>query len=548
MHFLVSSLFPVSRAFVILLLLAVTAKAQENGETTDTVELSPVQLALQSELKALAGKARSKPMKTRVFEIATHYGAESFPLLWTENGKITERAKAIMDAIERAPEHALDPEDYNLLTLLQGFDASNVKSLARFDVGFSNSIVAFAQHLNAGRLNPKSVTRENVIYPKALAADRILQQARSTGNITLYLRLLAPRTPRYERLRLALLKYRKLASRGGWEILPAGEVLKPGMVDERVPALRKRLAVTGDYVGNLSNDSTVYDGDIVDAVMTFQQRHGLEVDGVIGGNTLAQLNVPIEDRIAMMEYNLERRRWMQDDYGPYYVFANLADQVLKVVRNEKTIHAELIQVGLPYHRTPVFTDEMEYIEINPYWNVPRSIAVNELLPKLRKNAGALGSQNFEVLRGGSVISAHSVPWNSYSKGNFPVRLRQKPGTKNALGRIKFMFPNSFNVYIHDTPSKSKFSKASRFFSHGCLRLKDPLKMAEVLLADKGWSRAKIDGVVASKKRTVVKLDQKIPVHIAYMTSWVNKDGSIHFRRDVYGRDKTLAKALERAKN
>jgi murein L,D-transpeptidase YcbB/YkuD len=186
---------------------------------------------------------------------------------------------------------------------------------------------------------------------------------------------------------------------------------------------------------------------------------------------------------------------------------------------------------------------MEYIEINPYWNVPKSIAVNELLPKLRRNANALTSQGFEVLRGGSVIPASSVPWSNYSKASFPVRLRQKPGTKNALGRVKFMFPNSFNVYIHDTPSKSKFDRSSRYFSHGCLRLRNPFDMAEVLLKSQGWSRAKIDAVKDSKKRTVVKLDQKIPVHIAYMTSWVNKDGSVHFRRDVYGRDKILGKAL-----
>ena len=272
-------------------------------------------------------------------------------------------------------------------------------------------------------------------------------------------------------------------------------------------------------------------------------RHGLEQDAVVGPNTLKQINMSVEERIAIMELNLERRRWMQDDYGRYYVFANLADQVVKVVRDGKTIHAELIQVGQPYHRTPVFSEEMEYVELNPYWNVPKSIATKELLPELKKNPGKYAGQNYEVLSGGNVLSPMSISWANYSRGNFPFRIRQRPGDGNALGRVKFMFPNQFNVYMHDTPSKSKFERASRFFSHGCLRLKDPLKMAEVILGPLGWSRAKIDGVVASKKRTVVKLDQKIPVHVAYMTAWVNKDGSVHFRRDVYGRDKILAKAL-----
>ena len=504
--------------------------------------------AVKSAFEELIGSANSKSDKRRLAEVSEFYKKNRYKLLWVRNGKVTKQAKTFRQTIARAHEHALDPFDYNPLDIDIDPNPKDAKAIARFDVIFSQSLVAFAQHLNAGRLNPKTVTRENVIYPEAISAARILKEARSTKNATAYLRLLAPHTPRYERLRIALAHYRGLAQRGGWPSVPKGQALKPGMSDSRVPLIRKRLAITGDYRGNPSSASTAYSGPVVDAMKRFQKRHGLAIDGVVGGNTIKQLNIPVEARIAVMEYNLERRRWMQDDYGRYYIFANLADQVLKVVRDEKTIYAELIQVGLPYHRTPVFSDEMEYIEMNPYWNVPRSIAVNELLPKLRQNANALGPQNFEVLNAGAVVPFQSVPWGSYSKANFPVRLRQKPGTKNALGRVKFMFPNDFNVYIHDTPSKSKFSSASRFFSHGCLRLKDPLKMAEVLLGPQGWSRAKIDQTIAAKKRKVVKLSNKIPVHIAYMTAWVNKDGSVHFRRDVYGRDKILAKALAKARS
>ncbi|MEM9278566.1 MAG: L,D-transpeptidase family protein [Pseudomonadota bacterium] len=531
-------------------ILPFTASAQTTQTTAETAEvvLSPLQQAIKSELKTQISSTPSKFAKKRIAAISDYYEQNGFSSLWLKDNQVSDRAAAIVRSIERAEEHALYPADYAVTALQQAPDPADTSALAAYEIRLARSLVAFAQHLNAGRVSPKTVTRENVIYPEAIAAEKILQDATSTSNVVAYLRLLAPHTPRYERLRLALASYRSLAQQGGWEQIAEGEVLKPGMEDDRVPALRKRLAVTGDYIGDTTNPSIVYDGDIVDAVMAFQKRHGLEIDGVIGRNTLKEINMTIEERIAMMEYNLERRRWMQDDYGRYYVFANLADQVLKVVKDEKTLHAELIQVGLPYHRTPVFTDEMEYIEINPYWNVPKSIAVNELLPKLRQNANALSSQNFEVLRGGKVIPAYGVPWGNYSKVNFPVRLRQKPGTKNALGRIKFMFPNNFNVYIHDTPSKSKFDKASRFFSHGCLRLKDPLKMAEVLLGEQGWNRAKIDATVASKKRKVVKLEKKIPVHIAYMTAWVNKDGSVHFRRDVYGRDKILGKALKKVQS
>lgn len=527
------------------LLIAHAANAQTQSETPD---LAPLPSAIMLELQARIATIKGTSSRNRLRDILRAYEENSYESLWIENGAATNRARSIVESIGRAPEHALHPEDYAFSRLNAMPQSGSYKNLAAYEVQLSASLVAYAQHLNAGRLNPRSINRENVIYPEAISAARVLQQAKSTISIAAYLRLLAPRTPRYERLRIAFEGYRALGSRGGWDAIPEGEVLKPGMEDARVPALRKRLATSGDYIGNIENPSTAYEGDIVDAVMYFQKRHGLEIDGVIGPNTLREINVPIEERIAMMEYNLERRRWMQNDYGNFYVFANLADQVLKVVDNEKTIHAELIQVGLPYHRTPVFTDEMEYIEINPYWNVPRSIAINELLPKLRRNASALNSQNFEVLAGGNVVSTHAVAWNNYSKGHFPVRLRQKPGKGNALGRIKFMFPNSFSVYIHDTPSKSKFDRASRFFSHGCLRLRDPLKMAEVILGRQGWSRQKIDAVVASRKRTVVRLEQKIPVHIAYMTAWVNKDGSIHFRRDVYGRDKIVANALAKLRS
>jgi murein L,D-transpeptidase YcbB/YkuD len=238
---------------------------------------------------------------------------------------------------------------------------------------------------------------------------------------------------------------------------------------------------------------------------------------------------------------------MQNDYGPYYVFANLADQVLKVVKNEKTIHTALIQVGKPYHRTPVFTDTMEYLELNPYWNVPYSIATKEYLPKLIRNPGVLSRQNIEVLAGGKAVSPYAINWSQYSRRKFPFRLRQKPGKRNALGRIKFMFPNKYSVYIHDTPSKANFGRASRYFSHGCMRVKDPLALAAVILNPEGWSRKKINAVVRSGKRTVKRLKSQIPVHVAYLTAWVNKDGSIHYRRDVYGRDKILDKALKRVR-
>lgn len=526
--------------------------AQETQQTDQPAAVqepvfSPLQLAIRKEITSRSAKASSESLRKRISAIEAFYIENEFAPIWIKDGGPTRSARELVEALNRADEHGLVPGDYDAEELFQKVGVGNETTLADLEVHLSTSVVSFAQHLNAGRLNPREVNRETVIYPDAIAPAQLLSKAAKTGNIKAFLRLLAPHTPRYERLRLAVTSYRRVAENGGWPAIPEGEVLKPGMEDPRIPVLRQRLTISGDLEPGEAAVPNQYDDKLVKAVESFQSRHGLEIDGVIGGNTLKELNVGIEERIATMIYNLERRRWMQNDYGRYYIFANLADQVVKVVRDEKTIHAELIQVGKPYHRTPVFSDELEYVEINPYWNVPKSIAVNEMLPKLQQNPVHYASQGFEVLNGGSAVPASAVPWHAYSMANFPVRLRQGPGKNNALGRIKFMFPNKFNVYMHDTPSKQNFSRASRFFSHGCLRLKDPLKMAEVLLADQGWTRGKIDAVVSSGKRTVVKLDQKIPVHIAYLTAWVNKDGSVHFRRDVYGRDPILAEALSRVR-
>ena len=441
----IKALIVILRAFVTSMFIFTSVAfslAQDTEVETETPALNPLSLAIQQELKSRVDAAKSKSLKSRLAAIQEVYSESQYKPIWIKDRKPSEKAKALVEVLNRAHEDGLHPEDYDALALFQKLGAGNDSTLADLEIHLSTTLVSFAQHMNSGRVNPRAVNREIVIYPETISAGKLLRQAGTTKNIKAFLRLLAPHTPRYERLRNALSKYRRIAEQGGWEEIPEGEVLKPDMEDERVPLLEKRLVVSGDLPQSAVGGGNLYDTLLVDAVMRFQGRHGLAVDGVIGGNTLKELNVPIEARIQSMEYNLERRRWMQNDYGPHYIFANLADQVVKVVKNEKTIHAALIQVGKPYHRTPVFTDELEYVEINPYWNVPKSIAVNELLPKLQTNPNHYTSQGFQVLRGGTVIPASSVPWHSYSKANFPVRLRQGPGKKNALAGSSSCFPTT----------------------------------------------------------------------------------------------------------
>ncbi len=507
-------------------------------------------LPIRQSIAAVMVSAKTEGQRNRLAQIEANYAAAGFAPIWISDGAVNANAKQLIDALNTAYEDGLDPADYGAAAFAGQMNTTDPQALARLETDLSLAAVAYSQHMNAGRVNPRDVNRELVKFPKVVETETILSSLRKTKQVKAYLRLLAPHTQRYERLRQALSGYRRIERQGGFSVVADGETLKPGASDPRTPSIRKRMQEAGTLPADVqfAGEIEKYDEALAVAVKRFQELHGLEAVGTIGKQTVAAMNVPVSRRIFEMELNLERNRWLQNDFGPYHIFANLADQVVKVVRNDDTVHAEVIQVGQPYHRTPEFSDTMEYVEFNPYWGVPPSIAVNEYLPKLRSNPGVLAAQNISVFSGGKQVSAGSINWSQYGKGKFPFTLRQEPGKGNALGRVKFMFPNEFNVYMHDTPSKAKFDASSRYFSHGCLRLKDPLTMAEVLLGQEGWDRAKIDAVVAGGKNTIVKLKTPIPVHIVYLTAFVNKDGTVNFREDVYGRDKILADALAKLRS
>lgn len=500
---------------------------------------SAVQLAVIEQLAALPRASHAD--RIRADELAEWYEARDFAPFWSPANR-RAATETVIYRLLTAYEDGLIPADYRASTLFEKQGLKDPAGVASFDVALSFAAATYGQHLNSGRVEPNKINRELVIYPTRISANRLMDRLAAVDDPAKALDRFAPNTDRYNRLKKHLLALRLRDAEGGWTSVPDGEVLKEGMSDPRVPLLRTRLTESGDLPAG-AHTGEVYDGNLVKAVKYYQWRTGLTTDGVVGPATLKELNISVAERIKQVELNLERRRWMQADFGNPYIFVNLADQVLKVVKDEKTIHATVVQVGKPYHRTPVFTESMEYLDFNPYWNVPYSIATKEYLPKLKRNPYALQSQNIRVLRGGSVVNPGSIPWQSYSTKRFPVRLRQDPGPKNALGRVKFMFPNNFNIYIHDTPSKSKFQASSRYFSHGCIRVYDPFKLAEVVLGLQGMSRGEVDRIAASRKRKIVRLDDTLPVHITYLTAWVNKDGSAHYRRDVYGRDTILAKAL-----
>ncbi len=485
------------------------------------------------------------PIRQRRDALRAYYADEGGALLWIG----TDRAEQLTARLADAEADGLQDADYpgdRLATLAQAIDETDARSQAVIELHFSAAFLEYASDLSVGRFLPHKVDPNFFLTPRSLDQLDALKRL-GAGSVDTALAALQPQAPDYAALRDLLARYRALAVLGGWSPVPLGDTLKPGMSDGRVPALRERLALTdaADPEPAAGGDE-LFDDGLVEAVKRFQGRHGLDADGVVGPATIVALNVPVEARIENIVLAMERWRWMPAELGDRHVIVNIAGFELKLVEGGAALDRMNVVVGKPYSRTPVFSDAIRYLEFNPYWNVPTGLAIKEELPRLRANPAARAAAGFEAVRGNEVYSLTSIDWNQVGPGNFPFMLRQRPGANNALGRVKFMFPNSHDVYLHDTPSRELFSRSARAFSHGCIRLQRPLDLAvEVLQAGgvDGWTRQRIDRVVASQERTVVNLAEPLPVHLTYLTAWVD-GGAPNFRADVYEHDAKLQAALD----
>lgn len=343
-------------------------------------------------------------------------------------------------------------------------------------------------------------------------------------------------------LESALVHYQQLAAQGGWPEVPAGPSLHEGEMDERIHFLRKRLAASGDLATPL-DQGVFFDEPLREAVQRFQARHGLSADGVVGAKTLNELNVPISKRVRQLAASLERCQPLPSLLEPRHILVNIADFTLKLYEDGKLRLSMPVIVGKTYRQTPVFTGCISSLVLNPSWEVPHSIATKDLLPKIKKNPGYLGQSHFRIFRGwkpSEEIDPAAIDWQNLSPSRFPYRLRQEPGPANALGRVKFLFPNPYDVYLHDTPARELFQKDARTFSSGCIRLARPLDLAVYLL--QGTPLGSMDALTAAlshEKTQSVAIPLPIPVHIAYMTAWVDREGIIQFRPDIYNRDPAL---------
>ncbi len=474
------------------------------------------------------------------------YKKYNYRPIWTNPDSV----KQLVDAIEDSYHDGLTPEDYHLSLIQQLQGPLSAKpdpaKQAELDVVLTDSLVRLGYHLLIGKVDPESLD-SNWNMDRTLELDPILKMSTAIDNakVTGLVAGFRPQVDFYRNLKQALANYRKIQAEGGWPQVPAGETLKPGMSSPRVITIRQRLAVTADMPA-VSMESVLYDDAVEAGVKQFQQRHGLEADGVIGKGTLVVMNVPVDARIDQLRVNLDRARWVLHDLPQDFVVTDIAGFNVLYIRNGQEAWKTRVQVGKTYRKTPVFRDRIRYIEFNPTWTIPPGILRKDILPKVKRDPEYLRNKNMVVLnQQGTQIDTATIDWSQYPGKGFPYLIRQQPGPNNALGRVKFIFPNKHAVYLHDTPSKSGFKRAERAFSSGCIRVQNPFHFAELLLADNpGWDRAKIDAVVESRKTTRVNLTEPLTVMLLYWTAQVDSEHRVVFKQDIYDRDGAVLAGLD----
>ena len=480
-------------------------------------------------------------MLTRQF-----YERRQYALAWIDGTKPTRQMTELISALQAANHEGLDPQLYNVSLLQErhteaskgfvtkkGFDPEVAGTL---DVWLTYLYMKYASDLADGLSDLARADPTWQIKPEKFDPAAHLDKALQDNAVEASLGALAPENPQYQLLRKALADHREYEAKGGWPAVPANLKLKPRQNSPHSAAIARRLAASGDYSGPMppADHATVYGGPLIDAVRRFQRRHGLTDDGVVTPAVAAEMNVPLASRIRQIELNLERWRWLPRELGERHILVNIPEYRLEVWEGDRVPVSMRVVVGKQDTPTPIFNDEMTYLVFSPYWNVPDNIAQGETLPEVLKDPGFLQRANMEVVdASGNRVDPLSIDLGDPAK----YRFRQRPGAHNSLGLVKFMFPNQFNVYLHDTPMDSLFARASRSFSHGCVRLEQPLALAEYVLRDQPeWTRERIEQAMQAEEERSVKLKAPIPVYLGYWTARVAADGILQFRKDVYGID------------
>ena len=485
------------------------------------------------------------------------YGSRSYAPAWTEDGRPNRQADEAVTLLEHADDAGLSSTDYDAKAVartlgdLRGRAATaSARELAVFDVNLTLALIRYTSHLAHGRIGPRSVYPDLEESARRVDVVALIQRGLDSGRLTAEIESAAPQLPLYAGLTKSLAEYRLLAAGAPLPLVPVpkGKVA-PGSAFVGLPQLKQRLVAFGDLDPSAlkRRDGNRYDGAVVDAVKRFQYRHGIAEDGVLGQTTVAELNRSPAERVRQIELAIERVRWLPPLPPGRFLVINIPEFKLLGFDSAEAADRPLLEMPVIVGRagktpTPVFADEVEYLDFSPYWNVPRSIAVNEVLPKLRADPGYLAREGMEIVGNGVRTDLNAATLSDLERG--AARVRQRPGTRNALGGVKFMFPNRHDVYLHSTPARQLFSRTRRDFSHGCIRVADPVALSQFVLFDRPeWDGDRARAAMSLPQPRRVNLKQPIPILIFYTTAVVDAKGRTRFLPDVYDYDAKLAQAL-----
>jgi murein L,D-transpeptidase YcbB/YkuD len=489
------------------------------------------------------------------------YRNRDFRPAWIDDGLALANARALPAALRRVAADGLEPDNYHLAaieSLLAEIDASAKKgpryaqpeALTDLEMLLTDGFLLCGSHLVHGQVNPETIQSEWFIKGRFEDLAAALERGLAANDVPSALDSLRPGFAVYQGLRQAYGQYVQLAAGGGWPGFPAGPKLVKGDRDVRVTALRKSLAVMGDLPdARAAGDTDLFDETVEEAVKSFQRRHGLEPDGVVGAGTASAIDVPAAERLKQIRANLERWRWITPELGKRYVLVNIAGFRVGIYEEGREVLSMPVIVGRSYRQTPDFSGRISTITLNPAWTVPPKLAREDILPKLRADPSYLTKKGIRVFEGWSEgareIDAAAVDWKQIKDDRLSYKFRQDPGPQNALGRIMFLFPNKFDVYMHDTPERWLFSRTVRDFSSGCIRVERPLDLAGYILRDDpDWTMEKIVEAIDTGETKVIPLRKPVNIHVLYWTVWLGEDGRVEFRQDIYLRDAALVRALD----
>jgi len=537
------SMIPKILTLIAVLTLAIPTHTSAQVSSEERIQDLSEQLLLGSEV-TLAGATLAS-----AHIIPEFYARRAFTPAWANDIRVDE----FVSLVGRAEEEGLDPADYNhsdLVVLLKQYrsDRDNEDLRAELDVLLTESLSRYGYHLIFGKVNPADLD-ENWNWSRSSGGRdpaAVIQQAIDSKSIAAFIDEYLDRGYVYYRIKAILAEYRALMENGGWPQIASGPTLKLGMSDGRIPLIRERLTITGDLPASGDSSSDAFDEPLKLGVEHFQYRHNLDQDGAIGPQTLAAMNVTVDQRIDQIRVNLERIRWVIRDVEDEFVVTNIAAFRTLFVRNRKIVWSARSQVGRYYRQTPVFKGQIKYLQFNPTWTVPPGILSKDILPRVKQDPGYLATKNMDLIdRDGNKVDPASVDWTRYRSGRLPpYQFVQRPGPTNALGRVKFIYPNPHFVFLHDTPSKSLFERTERTFSSGCIRVENPFELAELLLDDpENWNSRTIQKLLDSEKSKTVFLKEPMTVMMLYSTVGVADEEIVRFYNDIYQRDARVLKPL-----